>query len=233
MSPQTRRGRAVPTSHRKPSHPITPAAATPVADKPAAVDAKPAAETKATPMRARRPGVGMNRVKKSAGYRYMNGWLGAYTPLIVGFVVVFAGLWVYLSFINPPPPQPQERWTQIENKYVAKINAARLEINDPKSDFATRIQGFKDYSAAIKGWVKELGTVTDWTVGALPSASADYTTAASDIQEMITQGNIEVGILDQAATSKSEADIETYTTSWRPPMKSSKATGRRSGPTWA
>jgi hypothetical protein len=180
--------------------------AAPIADK-------PATEVKAGPVRAgRRRGVGISRVRKSAGARYAAGFFGAYTPLIVGFVVLFAGVWVYLSFINPPPPQPQERWTQIENKYVAKINAARLEINSPKSAFATRIQGFKDYSAALKAWMTELATVPDWTVGALPSASADYTTAGQDIAGMISQGNIEAGILDKAATATTEADLVQYTT---------------------
>ena len=95
---------------------------------------------------------------------------------------------------------------------MAKINAARLEINSPKSDFATRIQGFKDYSAALKAWMSELATIPDWTVGALPSASADFTNAKSDIQGMIAQGNQEALLLDQVATSKSEAEIGTYTT---------------------
>lgn len=211
MSPQTRRGRAVPPSHRKSSSHATPSVNTPAVAAPIAD--KPAADVKAGPVRAgRRRGVGISRVRKSAGARYAAGFFGAYTPLIVAFVVLFAGVWVYLSFINPPPPQPQERWAKIENKYVAKINAARLEINSPKSDFATRIQGFKDYSVALKAWMSELATVPDWTVGALPSASADYTTATSDIQGMISQGNQEAALLDQVATSKSEVEIGTYTT---------------------
>lgn len=211
MSPQTRRGRAVPPSHRKSSSHATPSVGTPAVAAPIAD--KPAADVKAGPVRAgRRRGVGISRVRKSAGARYAAGFFGAYTPLIVAFVVLFAGVWVYLSFINPPPPQPQERWAKIENKYVAKINAARLEINSPKSDFATRIQGFKDYSVALKAWMSELATVPDWTVGALPSASADYTTATSDIQGMISQGNQEAALLDQVATSKSEVEIGTYTT---------------------
>jgi len=207
LSPQTRRGRAVPPSHRKSStHVAAPAVAAPVADK-------PAVEPKGAPTRAgRRRGVGIGRVRKSAAVRYAGGFFGAYTPLIVAFVVLFAGVWVYLSFINPPPPKPEERFTQISNKYVPKVDAARLEINDPKSDFTTRIKGFKDYSAALKSWMTDLAAVNDWTVGALPSASADYTTAASDIQQMITQGNIEVGLLDKAATATSEADLVQYTT---------------------
>jgi hypothetical protein len=156
--------------------------------------------------------VGIGRVRKSAAFRYATGFFGAYTPLIFAFVVLFAGVWVYLSFINPPPPRPEQRFTQIADKYVPKIDAARLEINDPKSDFATRIKGFKDYSAALKGWIADLTAVKDWTVGALPSASADYATAGSDIQQMIAQGNIEVGFLDKAATATSEADLVQYTT---------------------
>jgi hypothetical protein len=211
LSPQTRRGRAVPPSHRKSSSHAAPSAGTPAVAAPIAD--KPVADVKAGPVRAgRRRGVGISRVRKSAGARYATGFFGAYMPLIVGFVVLFAGVWVYLSFVNPPPPQPQERWTQIESKYVAKINAARLEINSPKSDFATRIQGFKDYSAALKAWMSELATIPDWTVGALPSASADFTNAKSDIQSMIAQGNQEALLLDQVATSKSEAEIGTYTT---------------------
>ena len=214
MSPQTRRGRAVPPSHRKSSsHAATPVG-TPATPTPAeSLDRKHADETKSVPARAgRRRGVGIGRVRKSAAARYAAGFFGAYTPLIVAFVVLFAGVWVYLSFINPPPPQPQERFTQIANKYVPQVNAARLEINDPKSDFATKIQGFKDYSVALKAWMKELATVADWTVGALPSASADYATAQSDIQQMIAQGNIEAGLLDKAATATTADDLVQYTT---------------------
>jgi hypothetical protein len=211
LSPQTRRGRAVPPSHRKSSSHAAPSAGTPAVAAPIAD--KPAADVKAGPVRAgRRRGVGISRVRKSAGYRYATGLFGAYTPLIVAFVVLFAGVWVYLSFINPPPPQPQELWTRIETKYVAKINAARLEINDPNSDFATKIQGFKDYSAALKAWMKELAPISDWTIGALPSASADYATAGQDIAGMISQGNIEAGLLDKAATATTAADLVQYTT---------------------
>jgi len=207
LSPQTRRGRSVPASHRKP----TPRATAPLAAEDA--DGLPAEESKpASTGGVRRRGAGVARMRKTSGARYLGGLFGAYTPLIVAFVILFAGVWVYRSFINPPPPQPQQLWTQIEDKYIAKIDAARLEINNPNSDFATRIQGFKDYSAALKSWMKDLAAVTDWTAGALPSASADYTMAASDIGEMVAQGNIETGLLDKAATATSEADIETYTT---------------------
>jgi hypothetical protein len=216
LSPQTRRGRSVPPRHssKSPSHGSVDAGQKPVGAPEATVANEGKSEAKSvqahppTGLRHRGPA----RPRRFTWLRNVYRYTGAYLPLFGAFVALFAAFWVYRSFVNPPPPEPQQLWTTIESKYSAKIDAARLEINDPKSDFATRIQGFKDYRDDLKAWMSALSPITDWTVGAVSTASADYVTAGQDIGYLVTYGNQEANLLDQASTAKSEADLANYTT---------------------
>jgi hypothetical protein len=216
LSPQTRRGRAVPPRHssKSPSHGPADAGKKPVAAAEPTIASEGKSEAKsvhahaATGLRHR----GAPRVRRWTWLRNVYRYLGAYLPLFGAFMVILAVFWVYRSFVNPPPPEPQQLWTTIETKYAPKIDAARLKINAPTSDFATKIQGFKDYRDALKSWMAELDPITDWTIGAISTASADYITAGQDILQLEQYGNSEANILDTAATAKTEADLVNYTT---------------------
>jgi hypothetical protein len=141
-------------------------------------------------------------------YRYT----GAFLPLFAVFMVALSVFWVYRSFVNPPPPEPQQLWAQIESKYTARIDAARLKINDPKSVFATRVEGFKDYRDALRAWMTDLAPIKDWTIGAVSTASADYTLAGQEIDQLQAYGNSEASWLDKAAQTTNQADLAAYTT---------------------
>jgi hypothetical protein len=194
---------------------VTPAAAAPAATATPAAVAEPKTDAKVTRTAATtglRRRSGAPRVRRWTWLRNVYSYVGAFLPLFGAFLVLLGAFWVY-TYINPPPPEPQQRWEQIEKKHVPQIDAARLKINAPTSDFATKIQGFKDYSAALKSWMAELQPIKDWTVGAVSTASADYVTAGTEIEYFITDGNQEAGILDLAAAAKDEADLrDNFTT---------------------
>jgi hypothetical protein len=210
LSPQTRRGRAATSSHRKsPSRGPVEAAKEQVAAPEEAVEAEAPAVAPPAPRGVRRRGAA--RVGRSSGFRNAVRYTRAYIPLFVAFLGLFAAVWIYRSFINPPAPEPQQVWTRIEAKYTPQIDAARLKIDDPKSDFATKIAGFTALRDALKGWMGELTPITDWTVGA--TSSADYasaSTAGQDILSLIQSGNQEVTDLDQVVIAKTEADIAAH-----------------------
>src|ERR1035437_2095831 len=90
LSPQTRRGRTGPVSHRKSSSRVAAAAAAAV--KPAAstepIEGQQVAEVKPATARHGRRKRDLGHVKKSSGYRYLTELFGAYTPLLIAFVVL-------------------------------------------------------------------------------------------------------------------------------------------------
>jgi hypothetical protein len=174
-----------------------------------AVEEEAPAVVPAAPRGMRRRGVA--RVSRSSGFRNALRYTRAYIPLFIAFLGLFAVVWIYRSFINPPPPEPQQVWTSIEAKYLPGIDAARLKIDDPKSDFSTRIAEFTALRDGLKGWMGELTPITDWTVGA--TSSAEYSaasTAGGDILSLIQSGNQEVSDLDEIVTAKAEADIAAH-----------------------
>jgi hypothetical protein len=207
LSPQSRRGRAATGSHRRsPSHvPVEPGKAPAALPEETVEEEEPLVATPA-PRALRRRGAA--RVSRSSGWRNVLRYTRAYVPLFVAFLGLFAVVWIYRSFVNPPPQEPPQVWTRIEAKYSPQIDSARLKIDNPKSDFATRIAGFTELRDAIKGWMSELTPITDWTVGATSSAEyAAASTAGQDMVSLIQYGNQEVADLDQVVAAKSEADI--------------------------
>lgn len=212
MSPGTRRGRAATGSHRKPpSRGPVDAGKEPVAAPEAAVEEEAPAGAPPAPRGVRRRGA--TRVGRSSGFRNALRYTRAYIPLFVAFLGLFAAVWIYRSFVNPPPPEPQQVWTRIEAKYTPQIDAARLKIDDPKSDFATKIAGFTALRNGLSGWMGELALITDWTVGA--TSSAEYSAAGQagqDITSLVQTGIQEVTDLDNAVKATTEAGLADYAT---------------------
>ena len=243
MSPQPRRGRGTPPSHKKPAPQEAPAAAAkpaspPAAGAKAAAPAQPAAgatpaaakataaantDSKSAPVHAGKHARGgrLSRVRKSAAYRYLDELVGAYIPLLVAFVVLFAVVWGWISY-GPHTPSPQQSWSSIENKYIPKREAAQLQIvNAP--DFTARIAGYKAYDDATTGWIDELGKVSSWSDPKL--SDADNQVVKGYVDSFIGTGKQLILYLDAEKTAASAGELEslveagqtdeaTFTTNW-------------------
>ena len=203
MSPQTRRGRtAQPSRRRSPSKEATVA-------PPSEIENESELETE-SPVAARHrsatPGVrrrGLTRVRRSSMLRRGYDYVKAYIPLFIAFVVLFAGVWAYVSF-GPHTPSPQERWTQIEDKWKPKVDADRQRISAAVNDFAVQQPAYKALHDDMKGWLADLSAVTDWSDSAAKAATNQATSAA--VAQLISDGNILVNDLDAMATATSATD---------------------------
>jgi hypothetical protein len=211
LSPQTRRGRAVPPSHRKPT---SPAAAAP--DKPAAaaVAAKSAAPS-ADPVKVAAGHSGghrggfLGRIRRSAFVRYMDELVGAYIPVLIVFVVVFAGLWGWISF-GPHPPTAKDNWTTIETKWMPQREAANkaLAAADAKGDFPAELAAYQSYLNATQSWMTDLGNVKDWNDPSKTDVQNSVT--AGDVNTLITVGGDEVTMLQTLVAATSDSDLAQY-----------------------
>ena len=156
MSPQTRRGRAVPASRRtrgRPDagpHPATTDESV-VGDQP--LEGHPPSEGK-------RAKISPARHKQHHGTAYR--WFSAYLPLMLIFFALLGGVWVYTTFISPPPLTPAQQWTRIENKWSTAREAARQSLSTHSQDFAAQQKDFKDFYTQTKGWVDDVTAVSDW-----------------------------------------------------------------------
>jgi hypothetical protein len=139
----------------------------------------------------------------------------------VAFVVLFAAVWVWISF-GPHTPSPQQSWSGIEAKYIPKREAAQLQIvNAP--DFKARIAGYKAYDDATTGWIDELGKVSSWDD---PKLTATENQLVKGYVDAFTgTGKQLILYLDAETTATSPGELEslvelgqtdeaTFTTNW-------------------
>lgn len=211
MSPQTRRGRTPPASHRKTSpHAAPVGAAKPVAAEEAVeaqVPGKKFAETKPAPVRHGRRGKDLGRIQKSPAYRYMHDLFGAYTPLLIAFVLLFTGVWGWISF-GPHPATAQENWTRIETKWMTPREDARTAVSNSMIDFNAQIKAYKDYRNATKGWMDDLSAIKDWSDP--KKTAAENATTLSDVQAFTSTGYQEVQILDEITAATDSSGVTQY-----------------------
>lgn len=205
MSPQTRRNRATPASHRK-SPAKSPAEAGPRPEseiEPAAEDSVAARHHTETPGLRRR---GAAPVRRNSMLYNLYGYFKAYIPLFAGFLLLFAGVWAYTSF-GPHTPSPSERWTTIETQWKPKVDADRQRVSVAVNDFTAQQTAYKSFRDDLKSWMDALNKVaaTDWT-DARASASLN-TQIGTDMPQFITFGTDEVGILDQVLAATSANDV--------------------------
>jgi len=207
LSPQTRRTRTAPSGHRKSSAHV--ASTTPV--KPAASTEETGGEqvesSKQASVRHGRRQHDLGRVKKTSGYRYMNELFGAYTPVLIAFVVLFAAVWGWISF-GPHPATPQENWTRIENAWLTKREDARIAVSKATTNFTAQIAAYEDYRNATSGWMTDLGKVTDWKDARKTAAQNDTVTA--DMSTFVQAGNDEITLFDQMTASQTPVDVASY-----------------------
>lgn len=212
MSPQTRRGKATPAGHRKPaSHSAAPTAGKP---SPHAADTAEVSRDAEAPSQSggasrskQRPRGGIvSRIRRSAGYRYIDELIGAYIPILIVFVVVFIGLWAWISF-GPHTLTPQQNWSQIEAKYIPKRAEARVQIVNAK-DFQERLAGYKAYDQATRDWMDELAKVSDWSQST--NTDAQNSTQAGYVASFVSSGKDLLQYLDAEAGASDASTLETF-----------------------
>jgi hypothetical protein len=235
LSPQSRRGKSVSSSHHKHgSHGSSHAAPKPAATPPApeqleadstaaaesetavvstaaastAAAAKPIALAKASAStrasarkvaparRSRRIG----RLTSSPAY----GYIKAYIPLIIAFLIVFSGFWAWTSF-GPHSPTPQENWSRIETKWFPIREDARTKVTNSMNDFQAQLDGYKAYADATRGWATDLSAITDWSDKKMTKAQNDN--IAAEMQQFITAATQQADLLDIVAKQTSAAAI--------------------------
>ena len=130
--------------------------------------------------------------------------LGAYVPLFIAFVVIFAGVWGWISF-GPHDPTPQENWTRIESHWMPIRENARKEELASNGVFSLQVAGYKDYRDATRGWMNDLSKVSSWNDS--KKTTDQNTTIASEMQTFITDGNTQADDLDAVVAAHSADDI--------------------------
>ncbi len=215
MSPQPRRGRAAPAGHRKsPSHAASPTRKPAGAIEPVEAEAtsddqfdetaEPSPERQVRHVRRARRQSAITRFRRSSAAHYAYDAVREYIPLLIAFVVIFGGVWAWISF-GPHAPTPKDNWTRIENTWLQKREADRQKVSDAINDFGAQLTAYKAFRDDTSGWMKDLAAVTNWDN---PQASADVNqTTDSDVAQFIQAGNDEVTLLDQVVAAKSPDDV--------------------------
>ena len=133
-----------------------------------------------------------------------SGYVREYIPLLGAFVVLFVGVWAWISF-GPHTPSPKENWTRIESAWKPKRDADLQKIGASRNDFSAQLAAYKSLRDDTKGWMDELAAVKDWGDPAL--ASAANSQVSLDMNAIVAAGDNEVTLLDQVATATSANDV--------------------------
>jgi hypothetical protein len=203
LSPQTRRGRAAPASHRK-STSMGPAGASPRPEIEAELESEGSVAARhrtATPGVRRR---GLARVRRSSMLRNAYEYVKEYIPLFVAFVLLFAVVWAYISF-GPHAPTAKDHWTQIETKWKPKIDADRQQVSLAVNDFTAQQTAYKALRDDMRAWMADLSAVTDWS-DARASASVNQATAAA-VAQVISDGAAQASDLDAVVSAASANEV--------------------------
>ena len=211
MSPQTRRGRAAPPSHRKSASrgsAPTRKPAPPVEEFDDELDgAKPKKQVRRQPAPGRRQR-GLARIRRTSFYRYTSDAVGAYLPLFAVFVVLLGGFWAWTSF-GPHAPTPKQNWLALEEKWKPKRDAdvKRVASAIAADDFNAMIAAYTSVRDDTRSWDGELSAVQNWDD---PNVSPDpnqQSTATALVGQLIQDGVAEANLLDQVVAAKSSYDV--------------------------
>lgn len=189
MSPQTRRGRAVPANRRTRGRPD---AGTHPATTDESVAGDPPLEGHLS-SEGKRAKIAPARRKKHHGTAYR--WFRAYLPLMVVLFALLGGLWVYTSFISPPPLTLAQQWTRIENKWSPAREKARESLSSHSLDFVAQSGDYQDFYTQTKGWVDDVTSITDWGV------------AQNDVTSFLANSQNYLNVLQQAYEAKTPDQV--------------------------
>ena len=157
-------------------------------------------ERKAAP--AARRGRSLVRVGRNSTLRNIYSYLKAYVPLFIAFALIFAVVWAWSSY-GPHTNTPKENWTKIESTWKPKRAADLTAVSTAvaANDFNAAIKGYTAVRDDTKGWMDELGTIKSWDDAAASANPGG--TATQFVQQLVADGNAEVGVLDQVVAAKS------------------------------
>ena len=157
-------------------------------------------ERKAAP--AARRGRSLVRAGRNSTLRNIYSYLKAYVPLFIAFALIFAVVWAWSSW-GPHTNTPKENWTKIESTWKPKRAAdfKAVSVAIAANDFTATLNGYKALSGDTKGWMDELGTIKSWDDAAASANPGG--TATQFVQQLVADGNAEVGVLDQVVAAKS------------------------------
>jgi hypothetical protein len=151
-----------------------------------------------------RRGRSVGGVGRSSAWRNVYRYLWAYVPLFIAFALIFGGVWAWISF-GPHTNTPKENWTSIESNWKPKrdVDLKAVSAAVAANDFNAAINGYKAVRDDTKGWMDELAKIKNWDdANASPGASQNGT-PTQFVQQLVTDGNAEVGVLDQVVAAKS------------------------------
>ena len=152
------RSRQRPRAGLRPGAPAAPApSSTAPAASSASAEGSPAASPPADEKRVRATAP---RKRKQHGTLYR--WVAAYLPLMAVLFGLLAVMWVWVSFISPPPPKPADRWQQIETKWTPDREKARAALSAHYADFTAQLADYKAFYDATKGWLDDVQAFTRW-----------------------------------------------------------------------
>ncbi len=214
MSPQSRRGRAAPASHRKSaSHAAPPAARKPAPQVEAVEPIEDEEREEARPLPNKREGKPVRRkrtlakARKSAFARYGGEWVKAYAPLFAVAIVGFFGLWAWVSF-GPHTPTPKENWQRIESAWKPKRDADLQKVTTAAAanDFQAEVAAYKSLRDDTRGWMDALGAIKTWEDASATPAPGG-TTATQALSMFTADGQTIATALDNVVKATTPNDI--------------------------
>jgi hypothetical protein len=137
------------------------------------------------------------------GYDYVK----AYIPLFLAFVVLFAGVWAYISF-GPHSPSAKDHWTEIETKWTPTIAADRQKVSLAVNDFTGQQAAYKTLREDMRSWMNDLTAVADW--GDARASASVNDAANSAVIRIISDGTSLGEDLDAVIASASTDQALTY-----------------------
>jgi len=214
LSPQSRRGRAAPPSHRKSaSHPAPPVARKPAAQVEAVEEEQLDQVRPSTPKREGKPvrrKRTLSQVKRSSAARYGGEWVKAYAPLFAVAIVGFFALWAWVSF-GPHTPSPKENWQRIETSWRPQRDADLQKVTTALAakDLQAELAAYKSLRDDTRGWMDALGAIKTWEDSSATPAPGG-TTATQALAMFTADGQTLGTALDNVLKATTQNDILGY-----------------------
>jgi hypothetical protein len=136
-------------------------------------------------------------------------YVRSYIPLFLAFVLIFGGVWAWISF-GPHAPSPRENWDRITQEWRPKRDADLAVIGASVNSFDAQVAGYKALHDDMKGWMDAITAITDWS----DARASDSTNSAvaQDVSSFVSVGNSEVTVLAVLSNATSVNEILAHKT---------------------
>ena len=142
-------------------------------------------------------------VKKKKRHGTVYRWVAAYLPLLGVLFGLLAVLWVWVSFINPPPVEPKDRWQQIEDRWSPAREQARNDLASHGRDFVAQLADYKAFYDATKGWLDDVQAYERWSEADETGETAYY------VDRFLADGQKFLDLLQKAYQATTPEEILT------------------------